>query len=329
MSWLGQVTEQRYLTGSRLPLIVQPIGNRRENLAEFSAENRDKIDERLLEHGALLFRGFHVPTAAEFSTFVDGISNARLDYIYRSTPRTTVENKVFTATQYPANLHIPLHNENAYQRDWPTRIAFYCAVAATSGGETPIADMRRVSDRMGDIVDRFEHSGVKYVRNYSPGTDLPWQTVFQTDDPSAVAQYCRTHGITFEWISQSTLRTSQVCQGAARHPVTGERLFFNQAHLFHVSSLGPEIAQNLIDLFGIDNLPRNSFYGDGRPISDDILTAVRDAFSAEAISFPWKAGDVLLLDNMQVAHGRRPYSGPREVLVALSDPYSALVQALA
>jgi alpha-ketoglutarate-dependent taurine dioxygenase len=324
MGWTGRATERCLLPDGRLPLIIQPTGNHREQLAQFAGEYRQQIDDRLIEHGALLFRGFDMPTSSAFSAFVDGVSKQRLDYVYRSTPRTTVEKKVFTATGYPAELEIPQHNENAFQRDWPMRVAFYCAIPAAKGGETPIADMRRVTATIGEkILDRFEEDRIKYVRNYSPGVDLPWETVFQTNDRAEVARYCEAEGIAFEWIGSSALRTSQVCQGVARHPVTNERLFFNQAHLFHVSSLGSEMAESMLEVFGPDGLPRNSFFGNGRVIDDGDLTHVRNAFAAEAIAFPWQAGDVLLLDNMQVSHGRRPYSGKREVLVSLSDPYSA------
>jgi hypothetical protein len=45
------------------------------------------------------------------------------------------------------------------------------------------------------------------------------------------------------------------------------------------------------------------------------------AFAREATVFSWQENDVLLLDNMQVAHGRRSYIGERRVLVAMSGLY--------
>jgi hypothetical protein len=33
---------------------------------------------------------------------------------------------------------------------------------------------------------------------------------------------------------------------------------------------------------------------------------------------PWRRGDLLLIDNMLTAHGRRPCTGDRRVLVAMS-----------
>jgi len=49
---------------------------------------------------------------------------------------------------------------------------------------------------------------------------------------------------------------------------------------------------------------------------------VREAFEAETVVFRWETGDVLLLDNMLVAHGRRPFKGDRKIVAALLDPSS-------
>jgi alpha-ketoglutarate-dependent taurine dioxygenase len=273
---------------------------------------------------AILFRGFRLPDDASFQAFVDQVSGGRLEYMYRSTPRTTVGDRIYTATEYPAQYAIPLHNENAYQRDWPMRLMFCCVLPAQRGGETPLADTSKVTQRISPLTRRtFAERGVLYVRNYGQGVDIPWQTVFQTEDRAQVESYCRSSGIEWEWRSGGGLRTRQVCQGMATHPHTGEELWFNQAHLFHVSSLGEAVKQASLAAFGEENLPRNAYYGNGAPLEEPVLAEIRDAFQAEAISFPWRASDVLLLDNMRVSHGRNPYSGPRRVLASMADPYSA------
>jgi alpha-ketoglutarate-dependent taurine dioxygenase len=326
MNWASQVNVRQTIEDRRASLTIEAVGVGRPDLVAFAREHRARIDELVLRHGAVLFRGFCVSTPEEFGGFVEAVSDKRLDYLYRSTPRTTVGDRIFTATIYPASLEIPMHNENSYQRDWPMRLAFYCSVPAANGGSTPIADMHDVGRRIGQaLLDKFEDRRVKYVRNYMPNVDIPWQTVFQSGDRREVERYCRDHDISCEWTGEDSLRTSQVCQGTARHPVTGERIFFNQAHLFHVSSLGAQAAATMMKVFAPDKLPRNAFFGDGTPLEPEDLETVRDALRQEAIEFNWQAGDVLLVDNMQVAHGRRPFSGKREVLVAMSDPYSAAI----
>jgi alpha-ketoglutarate-dependent taurine dioxygenase len=248
-----------------------------------------------------------------------------MPYTHRSTPRTAVGDHIFTATEYPASQEIPLHNENAYQRDWPMHLAFCCLEAAREGGETPIADMRRISADIGpELMAKFRSRGVCYVRHYHPFVDIPWQTAFQTQNRDDVHEYCARHGIACEWLDGEVLRTTHTAQGTAVHPLTGEEVFFNQAHLFHVSNLGDAMAADLLHVFGTDRLPRSSFFGDREPITAAELQRVRSAFARHQTVFRWMAGDVLLIDNMRVAHGRRRYSGSRRLLAALLDPYSAL-----
>lgn len=313
--------ERTMLTGRRSPLVIEPSSSERR-LSDLISSSNDEIRGKLLEHGALLFRGFAVREVGDFDGFVGAVCRQRFDYVYGSTPRTALGDRIFTATEYPATQEIPLHNECAYQLEWPLKISLCCLVPAASGGETPIADMRRVTAAVGDrLLDKLERLGVRYVRHYRPFVDVPWQKVFRTEDRSEVARFCELHNISHEWLDEETLRTVQTCQGTARHPETGERVVFNQAHLFHASSLGAENVQSLVDIFGADRLPRQTYYGDGQEISLQEVDALHAAYRSEEIAFPWEAGDVMLLDNMQFAHGRRPFTGARKVMAALMEPY--------
>ena len=57
-------------------------------------------------------------------------------------------------------------------------------------------------------------------------------------------------------------------------------------------------------------------YGDGSPISGADLDAVRDAIWKNLVVNRWRLGDVLVLDNAAVSHGRMPYAGPRVIAAA-------------
>jgi alpha-ketoglutarate-dependent taurine dioxygenase len=307
--------------GQPFPLVLQPTIEG-VNLVTWASHQRSWLQTQLWQQGGILFRGFQVNGIAEFEQFIQAISGELLNYSYRSTPRSLVSGHIYTSTEYPATQSIPLHNEMSYARSWPLKIWFYCCQPAEQGGATPIADSRNILARLdAAITANFQRKGVMYVRNYGAHIDLPWQTVFQTTDPSEVERYCCKAGIEFEWLGNDRLRTRQVCQAIATHPRIGEAVWFNQAHLFHLSGLPLDVQQSLLITFDQENLPRHTYYGDGSPIESIVLDQVREAYCQETVTFEWQAGDILMLDNMLVAHGRQPYTGARRVVVGMADPY--------
>ena len=158
-----------------------------------------------------------------------------------------------------------------------------------------------------------------YVRNYGEGVDLPWQEAFQTNDRKVVEEYCVKARTQFEWRDGNRLRTRQVRQAVATHPVTGEVVWFNHAHMFHTSNLEPSVRESLLAEFKDDELPRNAFYGDGSPIEASVLEDIRAIYTNAAVSFDWQKGDMLMLDNFLCSHGREPFAGPRKILVAMAE----------
>lgn len=309
-------------SGTALPLIIKP-SVKGVNLIAWAARQRDFIESKLLEHGGILFREFGLRTAAEFEQVVKAVSSELLEYRERSSPRSQVSDGIYTSTDHPASQSIFLHNENSYQNTWPLKIFFFCETAPEERGETPIADVRKVFARISpETRERFMRKGWMYVRNFGDGFGLPWTTVFQTTDKAAVEQYCHKNGIEVVWKDGDRLRTMAVRPAIAKHPRTGEMSWFNHATFFHVSTLEPSIRDLLIEEFAADDLPTNTTYGDGSQIELDVLAEMRQAYQEETVTFSWQRGDILLLDNMLVAHGRAPYSGARKILVGMSEPCS-------
>ena len=307
--------------GCELPVLVTPSRSG-EPLLDAVARLRDRIESDLLTVGGVLFRDFAVPSVDDFRAFAASFGHPLLGYEFGSTPRSAVGGGVYTSTEYPAHQHIPLHNEQSYTREWPMKIWFHCVTASPVGGETPIADSRAICRRMPAAIRERFRGGVLYVRHYGE-LDLPWPQVFNTDSRERVQAFCQRAGIRCEWLPDGDLRTTQLCQGLAMHPATGEEVWFNQAHLFHASNLQPEVRESLTELLGEDRLPRHAAFADGSPIPDSMLAQVREVLAQETVSFRWQPGDVLMLDNMLAAHARTPFQGPRKVVVAMADPYAA------
>jgi len=312
------VSDLQPIAGLPLLLHVQAGGL---NAVQWAEEHQDDVRGLIEANGALLIRGLRVPGSTQFGRILSALFGMELlEYVYRSTPRTELRGNVYTATEYPASEVIPQHNENSYSRHWPRRIGFLCILPPETGGETPIGDSRVIYDMLPkSLRDKFEQKGVMYVRNYST-LDIPWSVVFQTHDKGEVEEYCRANGLTCEWLENNSLRTIQVNAATAVHPRTSEKLWFNQAHLFHASSLGKELYETLLASLGEDRLPRNSFYGDGSAIEPEVLMCIRNAYESTKIKFAWQKNDLLLLDNMLFTHGREAYTGARKVLVGMACP---------
>ena len=108
-----------------------------------------------------------------------------------------------------------------------------------------------------------------------------------------------------------------------KHPRTGESLWFNHGTFFHVTTLTPTIRDGLLQQFDEEDLPTNTYYGDGTPIEPEVLEHLRTVYRENMVMFPWQKGDLLLLDNMLTVHARTPYRGQRRVLTGMAEACQA------
>jgi alpha-ketoglutarate-dependent taurine dioxygenase len=312
------------------PVVVRPEN---DEAASFTALLRmirtreSRLSECLAERGAILFRGFRIDGSEQFAEAVEALSGRSrlLQYRGGASPRGSIpagRRPIYNSTEYPPEMELSLHNELSYSDIYPDRIYFFCLTPPEQGGETTLGDSRRILRKMPPTVrERFEEKGVCYVRNLSSakGSGYSWQDAFESDDPDEVERRCRATGAQFEWLGGGILRLRQVKPATARHPLTREEVWFNQADGFHPSALDPSTYAELMALCGSEGLFRlNAAYGDGTPIEASVLEEVRRVIREETMPHVWQTGDILMLDNMLAAHGRRPFRGPRRIAVAMS-----------
>ncbi|MET8042619.1 TauD/TfdA family dioxygenase [Micromonospora sp. NPDC005215] len=291
----------------------------------YLSEHRAALREELHDGGALLLRGFRVGGAAGLDGAVRAFSgSAPLTYLERSSPRSTIQGEVYTSTDYPADQEILLHNESSYQVSWPRLLFFHCMQPPRTQGATPLADVREVYRNLDlSVRQEFERRGWQLVRNFQERFGVAWPATFGTDDRRDVERYCDSHGLEWQWRPDGGLRTRAVRAVARRHPVTDEWVWFNHATFFHITSLPPEIQDGMRELFAEEDLPTNTYYGDGGRIPSDVLDHLRTTYRAAATRFDWRYDDVLIVDNMLTAHARESYTGPRRIAVAMAEPSDA------
>ncbi|HET9359032.1 MAG TPA: TauD/TfdA family dioxygenase [Vicinamibacterales bacterium] len=300
-----------------LPLVIEPaIDN--VDLVAWARDNSEYLDRELLKHGALLLRGFE--TNLDVFEAAAGAVSKELFRDYGDLPQEQGKDAVYHSTPYPENEMIDFHNESSHLRSWPEKQFFMCVLVSEEGGVTPIADCREVYRLLSpELRDKFHSKGLKYVRNFIPKLDVSWQQFFRTENRAEVEAKCRETGTDFTWKDGDRLKIESWAPGVITHPRTGELVFFNQVRLHHVSCLPAAYRESTLSMFAQDDLPRNVVFGDGTPITDDEIAQVGLAFDKAVVDAPWQKGDIMMLNNMLVAHGRRPFKGKRKIVVAMAD----------
>jgi alpha-ketoglutarate-dependent taurine dioxygenase len=285
-------------------------------LSDLINENREQYEEDLRKYGAILARGFNIDTVEKFKEVTQGFQKESLAYTLRSSPRYEITENVYVSTTYPEDESINMHSESSYAPSHPSKIIFCCIIPAAYRGETPIADNRLIVRNIReDILEKFKNTGVIYKRNLTGLLGMSWEEVFQTSDKIEVEEDCIKNGMDFKWISDTHLELSWKKKAIWEHPVTGELVWFNHAMFFNKYSF----SEDLLDFISSDDeLPNNTYYGDGSEISKEEIENIKEAYQKAIVEFPWEKGDVLFLDNMLMSHGRNPYKGDRKIIVSIS-----------
>jgi alpha-ketoglutarate-dependent taurine dioxygenase len=213
-----------------------------------------------------------------------------------------------------------MHHELSYTLQFPGLMMFACLTAAADGGATGVADSPAVLRALPpELIKRFEREGWLLTRNYNEDIGASVAEAFGTDDRGAVESYCHANAIEFEWQPDGGMRTRQRRSAVVRHPLTGQRCWFNQIAFLNERTIDPEVREYLVDMYGAEGLPFNTCFGNGDPIGEDVVQLLNEVYEANTVREPWQAGDVMLVDNVRTAHSREPFEGPREVLVAMTD----------
>ncbi len=308
--------------GDSLAALLHADAGTGPDLARFLAREKGAVETAVYDHGAILFRGFAVTDADAFEMATRAFSLKPFSYIGGGSPRSRISGEVFTSTEYAAEASIGLHNEASYFAELPAFVWFFCKRAPEVAGETPLGDMRKVLARLDPaLVERFDERGLLYLNNLHGGGGFgkSWQQTYQSEDRAEVETRLREKGFDFEWSDGGDLRVRMTAPALRTHPVTGKVYWGNQAPTWHPASLPASTATALRRIYREPiNYPKAVFFGDGSTIPDEDILAVAAAQTAEETTFPWQVGDVLLVDNQAIAHGRRPFKGERQIMVALT-----------
>jgi alpha-ketoglutarate-dependent taurine dioxygenase len=305
------------LAAGRPPVLRAEAGG---DAPSWAAEHRDGLRAVVAEHGSVMVRGLELRDPAEIGAVFRRLASGLMTEREAFASRRTYADGVYSATKWPPNQPMCMHHELSYTLEFPGLLLFACLSPPTAGGATGVADSPTVLDALpAELVERFEREGWLLTRSYNDEIGASFAEAFGTEDRGAVERYCRANAIQFEWQPDGGLRTRQRRSAVVRHPVTGQRCWFNQIPFLNEWTIAPEVREYLVDVYGADGLPFNTRFGNGDPIGQDVVELLNKVYEDHTAREPWQAGDLLVVDNVRTAHSREPFEGPREVLVAMAD----------
>ncbi|MFF9016707.1 TauD/TfdA family dioxygenase [Streptomyces sp. NPDC014870] len=289
--------------------------------AAWAAEHRSEVLAVVAEHGAALVTGLGLRTVSDVEAVLGGLGVRPVREAEGFAARTLHADGVYSSAAWPATQPMCMHHELSYAGRFPGLLLFACLRAPTGGGATALADAAAVLEALPfAIVERFEQEGWLLTRAYHEEIGTSLAQAFGTTDPRAIDAYCRDNGIVADWQPDGSLRTRQHRRAVVAHPGSGRRCWFNQVAFLNQWTMDPEVRAFLIDEYGPEGLPFNTFHGNGDSVAADTVERINRVYAAHTVRRSWQDGDLMLVDNIRTAHSREPYEGPRQVVVAMADP---------
>lgn len=288
-------------------------------VAEWVAGRGRSLETVLHRYGAVLISGADVASAADVVAVRSALGWQAAECVDRFAPRVDHGDGAYSWPEWAADREMCWHHEQSQGARFPRSLVLGCLAAPSEGGAMVLSDTRKVLERLPrDLLRRFSAHGWRLHRNYRPYLGLPWTAAFGAGEPEAAEKLFAAEGIDFGW-DGGALHIEQVRSAVVTHPVTGEACWFNDVAFFNQWSVSEVERGVLMSAFGPQGFPADSFFGDGTVLQESEFDAILDAYSQATARLTFRPGDVLLMDNMLTAHGREPFAGDWDVVVAMAS----------
>lgn len=285
-----------------------------------SSLDTEEVRKCFQDTGFVLFTGFNVDTDS-FEKFSNRFSDDYMDHrgggslrevINKDGDRTILsvaynykkDDDKFTEEQ--ETFPLALHSDRSYTNSRPPVMWFYCAVPPRAEGQTIVCDGCELYDQLQPATrELFDNQQIKYIRHYADGE---WQLWAQTDKPDSVQEYCDANGLQLHWTENNGVKTEYTCPAVIESRwAGGRRSFVNSMLLVLWQEEKMGMKRSLVRM------------EDGSRIPAEILADVRATSEALTKEISWSPGDITMIDNTRVMHGRRAFKDShRQIYVRMA-----------
>jgi alpha-ketoglutarate-dependent taurine dioxygenase len=324
----------------KVPMLIASVNHLQTEappLLDLINQHREKIIEQLNLYGAVLFRGFACQDADTFSKAIElcglGARCSTSDY---ELPRTVLPNEIYTSSDLPGHIPLPLHHEKPRTANPPNHVYFCCVTQATQGGGTLLANAEAIwQDMPHTIQDKIKKHGVQYKQYFhaksfkydlikkilSNASARSWAEYFGTEEKIDLDNKFTQENCHWTWVNKGRdLVLSNNLPGALKHPITNKLLWFNSsAYLNYYSNLiygelkTLSFYKYLASRYLIlkDSFPLICHYGNGHAFSANEIDEIIRIIQHHTCVLDWQKGDFIIVDNYTFMHGKQAHEGDR------------------
>ena len=287
-------------------LITQPISEKlgqqiiNQDDKSILEIDREKIISLFKEYGILLFRGFTADTGI-FREFSNLFSNDFLDYAGGAFNRRVINDDKTILSVNDFQTEIKLHGEMYYQKNIPLMLWFFCANPAAKNGETTVCDGRQFFAELSNSTkELFSQKQLKFTAKMN---QEEWQRKYKTDDVNELKEICQKNDTHLTIYEDQSILIQYICPVVIPSRCGKYQIFIN--------SLLPGMQLNP-DLWKFD---------DNSKIPDELMKELNGIAERITTNIDWQKGDILMIDNTRVMHGRRAFTDEtREIYIRLCSP---------
>ncbi len=293
------------------------------------------FNEILRKNGAVVLRlGITDPDI--LSKFIKAIGYGSGDVPFvqngSTAQRTQITDVLTTANEGPGELDIYQHNEFSRFKSYPSKLFFACTEYTAKGGETPIVHgaeiFNDIQNKDPKFISSLSKRGLLFEQtwNYDSSEGVNWTDKYAfgrllKGDDTLEEKKQKAEKISREHISDdiSWTKNNNLVLKEHTEPLklydNGERkygVFFNSIPAYY--------GYIAYQVKGYGNESKILYDDNEEPISrKDLDIALESSFSSE-YNHEWQEGDLAIIDNFQVSHGRKPWKdGKRKILVSMWD----------
>lgn len=279
------------------------LNSEKESLLNLEKET---VINGLKRFGFVIIRGFETNTE-RFKQFSNSICTEFMPYVggaYNKRETINGDKTLLTVTGANLRFAVPLHGEMHYTKNKPDVLWFYCVTPALKDGETTVCDGIAVYNALSNSTkELFLTKKIKYIRSYPKEI---WQDIYKTDDLAQVADICKGNETKLEIQEDKSIATEYLCSAIIDSKYSQEKAFVN--NILPVTTQ-EEIQGSKASLVRFE---------DGSKIPSEVISELKEVTEKLTINVSWQPGDIVLVDNSRMLHGRRAFAdNQREIYVRL------------